>query len=101
LFNDPHAKRILKAFLKADMPVLLIGDSVKLLIAIEQVVGVSLTSSSTVKGDLIAASANWVDQAVMLDKNLITGSGSAKLEELVSEFSVKISEYEKEAIAAA
>jgi hypothetical protein len=32
---------------------------------------------------------------------LITGSGSAKLEELVSEFSVKISEYEKEAIAAA
>ena len=101
LFNDPHGKRILKAFLKADMPVLLIGDSVKLLIAIEQVVGISLTSSSTVKGDLIAASANWVDQEVMLDKNLITGSGSAKLEELVSEFSVKVSEYEKDAIEAA
>ena len=54
LFNDPHGKRILKAFLKADMPVLLIGDSVKLLIGIEQVVGVSLTSSSLVKEDLIA-----------------------------------------------
>ena len=83
------------------MPVLLIGDSVKLLIAIEHVVGISLTSSSTVKGDLIAASANWVDQEVMLDNNLITGSGSAKLEELVSKFSVKVSEYEKDATEAA
>ena len=101
LFTDPHAKRILKAFLKADMPVLLIGDSVKLLIAIEQVVGIALTSSSTVKGDLIAASANWVDQAVMLDKNLITGSGSAKLGDLISQFSMKVSEYDKESIEAA
>jgi putative intracellular protease/amidase len=64
-------------------------------------VGVSLTSSSTVKGDLIAASANWVDQAVTLDKNLITGSGSSKLEELVLEFSNKVSGYEKESTEAA
>ena len=63
--------------------------------------GVSLTSSSLVKDDLIAASAKWVDQAVMIDKNIITGSGSAKLEEMVSAFTVKVSDYEKEAIEAA
>ena len=63
--------------------------------------GVSLTSSSLVKDDLIAASAKWVDQAVMIDNNLITGSGASMLEELVSEFTVKVSDYEKEAIEAA
>ena len=101
LFDDPHAKRILKAFLKADMPVLLIGDGVKLLIAIEKVAGISLTSSCNVKEDLITASANWVDQEVVLDKNLITGSGSFKLEELVLEFSNKVAGYEKESTEAA
>ena len=101
LFDDPHAKRILKAFLKADMPVLLIGDSVKLLIAVEKVAGISLTSSFKVKEDLITASANWVDQEVVLDKNLITGSGFSKLEELVLEFSNKVSGYDKESTEAA
>ena len=101
LFDDPHAKRILKAFLKADMPVLLIGDSVKLLIAAERVAGIALTSSFNVKEDLITSSANWVDQEVVLDKNLITGSGFSKLEELVLEFSNKVSGYDKESTEAA
>ena len=83
------------------MPVLLIGDSVKLLIAVEKVAGISLTSSFKVKEDLITASANWVDQEVVLDKNLITGSGFSKLEELVLEFSNKVSGYDKESTEAA
>jgi protease I len=101
MFDDPHAKRILKAFLRADMPVLLIGDGVKLLIANDYVVGKSLTSSPSVKEKLILADANWKNEPLVIDNNLITGAGSDTLEKLVIEFSNIVARYESEVIEAA
>ncbi|MDC1171398.1 DJ-1/PfpI family protein [Alphaproteobacteria bacterium] len=101
LFDDSHAKRILNAFQKANMPVLLIGDSVKMLIAIEKVAGVSVTSSTIVKGALVEAKANWLALPFTKDKNLITGADSGDLEELVSEFSNIVDTYNPDVIEAA
>ena len=101
MFDDPHAKRILKAFLRSNMPVLLIGDGVKLLIASDYIVGKSLTSSPGVKENLVSAQANWKMESLVIDKNLITGFGSATLEKLVIEFSRIVARYEPEAIQAA
>ena len=101
MFDDPHAKRILKAFLRANMPVLLIGDGVKLLIASDYVVGKSLTSSLGVKENLVLARANWKSEPLVIDNNLITGLGSDTLEKLVVEFSNIVARYEPEAIEAA
>jgi hypothetical protein len=83
------------------MPVLLIGDSVKMLIAIEKVAGVSVTSSTIVKGALVEAKANWLALPFTKDKNLITGADSGDLEELVSEFSNIVDTYNPDVIEAA
>jgi protease I len=101
MFDDPHSKRILRAFLRANMPVLLIGDAVKLLISSDYVVGKSLTSSPSVKENLVSADADWKNEPLVIDNNLITGFGSDILEKLVGEFSNIVASYESEAIEAA
>ena len=69
LKNEVHAKRVLRAFLREDMPVLLQGDAVKLLSLIDEAAE--------------RAKAGSVDSAPVIDRNLVTVSAvSEQLEEL-------------------
>jgi protease I len=71
LKNEVHAKRVLRAFLREDMPVLLQGDAVTLLSLIDE-------ASERPK-------AESGDSAPVVDRNLVTiSAGSEQLEELLA-----------------
>ena len=69
LKNEVHAKRVLRAFLREDMPVLLQGDAVTLLSLIDEAAERTKAGSD--------------DSAPVVDRNLVTVSAaSEQLEEL-------------------
>ena len=45
--DDPHSQRILKAFVRADMPVLMVGDAVSMLAGVEMAQGRTVATSET------------------------------------------------------
>ena len=98
--EDPHAKRILKAFLRADMPTALIGDGAKLMIASEDASGRSVSGSEEVKDALIEAGADWQDEVVVLSGNLVSSSG-ALIHQAMEKFAELVAKYEGEVIEAA
>ena len=71
LKNEVHAKRVLRAFLREDMPVLLQGDAVALLSLIDEA-----ASRAKHVGD---------EPAPVVDRNLVTiSAASGQLEELIA-----------------
>ena len=69
LKNEVHAKRVLRAFLREDMPVLLQGDAVALLSLIDEAAERTIAKSD--------------EPAPVIDRNLVTVSaGSEQLDEL-------------------
>ena len=98
--EDPHAKRILKAFLRSDMPTALIGDGAKLMVASEDASGRSVSGSGEVKDALIEAGADWQDEGVVLSGNLVSSSG-AMIHEAMEKFAELVAKYEGEVIEAA
>ena len=65
------------------MPVAAICHGPQLLIEAEQVAGRTLTSWPSVRKDLGNAGASWVDEAVVVDGNLITSRGPGDLDAFV------------------
>lgn len=94
LAEDPHAKRVLKAFMRAGMPVALIGDATSLMIAIEDAKGRTVTSSANMREALIAAGASWEDTASVTEGNLVTASGAEGIAELIQSFSALVNAFE-------
>lgn len=74
--DDPHALRVLKAFLRAGMPVAMTGDGVGLLIAAESAAGRTVTGAPSLDESLRTAGATWSDEPVAVDETLVTGSGA-------------------------
>lgn len=66
------AIKFIKAFFEADKPVAAICHGPWTLIEADVVQGHQVTSWSSLKTDLINAGANWVDEEVVVDRNLIT-----------------------------
>ena len=64
LKNEVHAKRVLRAFLREDMPVLLQGDAVALLSLIDEAAERTKAGSD--------------DTAPVIDRNLVTASAGSK-----------------------
>lgn len=48
--------------------------------------GVKLTSTPTIKTDLINAGANWVDEEVVVDKNIVTSRNPNDIPAFIKEF---------------
>jgi protease I len=84
----PAAVEFVRAFFRAGKPVAAICHGPQLLIEADVVKGRTLTSYPSVKKDLINAGANWVDQAVVTDRGLVT---SRKPDD-IPEFNQKIIE---------
>lgn len=68
----PTAINFIKDFVKANKPIAAICHGPWPLINAEAVKGKTITSWPSIKADLINAGANWVDQEVAVDDNLIT-----------------------------
>lgn len=99
--DDPHAKRILKAFLRADVPTALIGDACKLTVATDDASGRKVSGSETVREAVTAAGADWQDEPVTVCGNLVTGNGPEAIDQLLVEFTNLVSQYENDVNVAA
>ena len=72
LRTNDKAIRFIKDFIEADKPVAAICHGPQLLIEAGVVEGRKLTSYHAIKTDLKNAGANWVDEEVVIDRNIIT-----------------------------
>lgn len=99
--EDPHAKRILKAFLRADMPTALVGDGAKLMVASEDAKGREVTGSPLIRDAMIEAGAEWRDEGVVLSGNLVSGSGAEVIHQVMENFAELVAGYESEVNEAA
>jgi len=99
--DDPHAKRILKAFLRADMPTALVGDGAKLMIASEDAAGRVVTGSAEIRDEMVAAGADWRDEDVVTAGNLVSGAGAEVVNQVMETFIDLVSRYEGEVNEAA
>ena len=99
--EDPHAKRILKAFLRADMPTALIGDGAKLTIASEDASGRVVTGSALIRDAMVEAGADWQDEDVVVSGNLVSGTGSEVIGQVMEQFTILVAGYEGEVNEAA
>lgn len=73
-------------FLESDKPVAAICHAAQLLIETGAVKGRTLTSWPSVKTDLQNAGATWVDEEVVVDRNLITSRGPDDIPAFVATF---------------
>ena len=101
LADDPHAMRVLKAFVRAAAPTFIVGDAVRLLAVGEVVSGRAVTGSDDVRAEVEAAGANWTEAAANADGNLVTASGVDGVRETVGTFIEKVAAYESEDAQAA
>ncbi|HEX6002568.1 MAG TPA: type 1 glutamine amidotransferase domain-containing protein [Burkholderiales bacterium] len=91
LRTQPNAVRFVKAFFDAGKPVGVICHGPWTLIEAGVVRGCRITSWPSLKTDLMNAGANWVDQEVVVDRNLVSSRKPADLpafnRTIVGEFS--------------
>jgi protease I len=69
---DPKAVQFAKSFFDANKPVAAICHAAMTLIEADVVNGKTMTSYPSIKTDLKNAGANWVDQEVVVDGNLVS-----------------------------
>ncbi|MBB5437964.1 protease I [Pedobacter sp. AK017] len=85
-----------KAFFEAGKPVAAICHGPQVLITAEVVKGRELTSTKTVRIDLLNAGADWYDQEVVVDKGLVTSRSPDDLpafnDKMVEEFAEGVHE---------
>ena len=72
LRNDKKAVEFVKSFVNAKKPIASICHGPQVLIETGITKGKTLTSWASLKTDLTNSGANWVDQEVVVDENLIT-----------------------------
>ncbi len=70
--NNEHVKRIVRHFFQQGKPVAAICHGPQILISAGVLRGRKLTSYPGIKDDVVNAGAEWLDQPVVVDKNLVT-----------------------------
>jgi protease I len=68
----PKVRRWIQVFLRAGKPVAIICHAPWVLVSAGEAKGRKLTSYFTIQDDMKNAGAEWVDEPVVIDKNLIT-----------------------------
>lgn len=90
LRKNDQAIEFVKAFFDAGKPVAAICHGPQVLITADVVEGRELTSTKTIKIDLLNAGAEWYDQEVVVDQGLVTSRGPDDLpafnDKMVEEF---------------
>jgi len=82
--------KLVQEFFKAGKPVASICHGPQVLITAEVVKGRKMTSTKTIKIDLVNAGANWLDEEVVVDQGLVTSRSPRDLpafcDKMVEEF---------------
>lgn len=81
LRRDENVVQFVKSFFEKEKNVAVICHGSQTMIEAEVVKGRKMTSFSAIKKDLINAGANWVDEPVVVDKNLISSRNPGDLQE--------------------
>jgi protease I len=76
---NPKAVGLVKAFAEADKPIAAICHGPWTLVEADLVRGKTLTSWPSLKTDVRNAGGNWVDEEVVVDKNLVTSRKPADI----------------------
>lgn len=96
LRKNQDALDFVKAFFDAGKPVAAICHGPQVLISAEVVEGRKLTSTKTIKIDLVNAGANWEDAEVVVDQGLVTSRSPKDLpafnDKMVEEFAEGVHE---------
>lgn len=96
LRKNQDALSFVKAFFDAGKPVAAICHGPQVLISAEVVSGRTLTSTQTIKIDLVNAGAIWQDQEVVVDQGLVTSRSPQDLpafnDKIVEEFAEGVHE---------
>ena len=96
LRKNENAIDFVKAFFASGKPVASICHGPQVLITAEVVTGRKLTSTKTIKIDLVNAGADWYDQEVVVDEGLVTSRSPEDLpafnDKIVEEFAEGIHE---------
>lgn len=96
LRKNQDALSFVKSFFKAGKPVAAICHGPQVLISAEVVSGRTLTSTQTIKIDLVNAGAIWQDEEVVVDQGLVTSRSPEDLpafnEKIVEEFAEGVHE---------
>lgn len=96
LRKNEDAIAFVKAFFDSGKPVAAICHGPQVLITAEVVAGRKLTSTKTIKIDLLNAGADWYDQEVVVDEGLVTSRSPEDLpafnDKIVEEFAEGIHE---------
>jgi len=96
LRKNPDALAFVKSFFEDGKPVAAICHGPQVLISAEVVEGRKMTSTQTIKVDLINAGANWVDEEVVVDRGLVTSRSPQDLpafnDKIVEEFAEGVHE---------
>lgn len=79
LRTNPHAVDFVRHFFRGDKPVAAICHAPWLLVEADVARGRTLTSWPSLRTDLTNAGATWVDQEVVVDRNLVTSRSPADL----------------------
>jgi protease I len=85
LRRDEKVVAFVREFFEKDKNVAVICHGSQTMIEAEVVKDRKMTSFSAIKKDLINAGANWVDEAVVIDKNLISSRNPGDLQEFNSQ----------------
>ena len=94
--EDPHAVRVLKAFMRASMPVALTGDAVGLLVVAESAAARSVTGAPSLREIMTTAGATWQDEPVVTDTGLVTAQGTDVVGEALDAFAGLVARYRRE-----
>lgn len=81
LRRDENTVQFVRSFFEKEKDVAVICHGSQTMIEAEVVKGRKMTSFSAIKKDLINAGANWVDEAVVVDGNLISSRNPGDLQE--------------------
>lgn len=99
--EDPHSQRVLKAFMRASMPVAIVGDAGKLLAQTDTVKGRTVTSSEDTRAELEAAGASWEPTSFVAEGSLVTANGAEGVRDAMDAFVAVVAAYEGEDAKAA
>ncbi|AFX99211.1 DJ-1/PfpI family protein [Candidatus Endolissoclinum faulkneri L2] len=101
MINDPHSRRILKAFIRASMPTIIVGDAAKMLARKEIIQGRTVTSSINVRAELEANGAIWKDAPFIVEDALVTVNGIEGIRDAMEVFVTIVDAYDNEDAKAA
>ncbi|AHC73788.1 peptidase C56, PfpI [Candidatus Endolissoclinum faulkneri L5] len=101
MIDDPHSQRILKAFMRASMPTIIVGDAGRLLARTEIVHGLTVTSSVNVREELEANGAIWKAAPFVVEDALVTVNGIEGVRDAMKVFVTIVDAYDKKDLNAA